>query len=620
MTGDRHTIQSLVMRWTGPARDARTPAAQLRLEQRLAAVDWQPPGLPPGAILLVRRLDGLPPLRAHGFPGPAWQVHLHNRLAALLQRAARPRWGPVPADAESVLFESPAEMLACLTRDVLKLGDGLPLPWYWAQAATNDAAHDSAPAPQSAISGAATPGARLAAAWTHHAAFLPAALAHLEPGERLRAVALMDEGAASSVLEALCAAHALYLPPVDSAPEYTRDDAGDSSSIRPVVASRAGWEAWLPPLPDHAAPSAHALLAWCAVLRTAPTLARSAPFARQAAAWLAYRRAQVGTAWDAPIGEPGPARSSIGGEPVARPGSPLAQKKGLPPPFAEAHAAGREWAADDRGAACDVDQPMALSTGPDGTVTEWGGVLFLIHLLRWLDWPDSWPPGLGAWEVVEALALALLAEDAPAALHDPIWAVLAAREGRSPDDPLGAQMDAVPDFRLPAAWLHRYAPSARWQIGGDEQVLRAVDEDRGFGVVEAALHGQPLTRAARREVAAARAAGLEITWTRVDSLPAFDENLPVEGRFSPALGRWLCRAMGFLRWMLGSVLGETSLPPGAPGEVILHRRGMLVTSDTHLDLTLPMNAADVRLRRAGLDHDPGWVPALGCIVLFHYVD
>ncbi len=39
---------------------------------------------------------------------------------------------------------------------------------------------------------------------------------------------------------------------------------------------------------------------------------------------------------------------------------------------------------------------------------------------------------------------------------------------------------------------------------------------------------------------------------------------------------------------------------------------------THVDLTLPMNAISLPARRAGLDRDPGWVPDLGRVVLFHF--
>lgn len=56
------------------------------------------------------------------------------------------------------------------------------------------------------------------------------------------------------------------------------------------------------------------------------------------------------------------------------------------------------------------------------------------------------------------------------------------------------------------------------------------------------------------------------------------------------------------------------------GAFLLRRTARVYISRTHLDLDLPMEQADVRLRRAGLDFNPGWVPTLGYILHFHYLD
>lgn len=42
-------------------------------------------------------------------------------------------------------------------------------------------------------------------------------------------------------------------------------------------------------------------------------------------------------------------------------------------------------------------------------------------------------------------------------------------------------------------------------------------------------------------------------------------------------------------------------------------------TETHLDVDLPLKAARVDVRRAGLDRDPGWVRWLGRVVAFHFV-
>jgi hypothetical protein len=53
------------------------------------------------------------------------------------------------------------------------------------------------------------------------------------------------------------------------------------------------------------------------------------------------------------------------------------------------------------------------------------------------------------------------------------------------------------------------------------------------------------------------------------------------------------------------------------GDVIA-RPGSVVATPTHLEVTWPLQAADVQIRAAGLDVDPGWVPWLGRVVRFHY--
>ena len=50
------------------------------------------------------------------------------------------------------------------------------------------------------------------------------------------------------------------------------------------------------------------------------------------------------------------------------------------------------------------------------------------------------------------------------------------------------------------------------------------------------------------------------------------------------------------------------------------RPARLAITPTHVDVFFGLNSADVRIRRAGLDIDPGWVPWFGRVVAFHYGD
>ncbi|HEU4387907.1 MAG TPA: hypothetical protein VFV34_08935 [Blastocatellia bacterium] len=51
---------------------------------------------------------------------------------------------------------------------------------------------------------------------------------------------------------------------------------------------------------------------------------------------------------------------------------------------------------------------------------------------------------------------------------------------------------------------------------------------------------------------------------------------------------------------------------------IVRRPGRVSVTRTHIDIVLNNDDADPRIRKAGLDLNPGWVPWLGRVVTFHY--
>ncbi len=54
------------------------------------------------------------------------------------------------------------------------------------------------------------------------------------------------------------------------------------------------------------------------------------------------------------------------------------------------------------------------------------------------------------------------------------------------------------------------------------------------------------------------------------------------------------------------------------GDIVL-RNGVFSVNRTDLDVSLPLELADIRVRRVGLDLDPGWLPWFGRVVRFHYL-
>jgi hypothetical protein len=118
LDADRTVIARLRLR----GRVADPLLMRLRASSALAAAALAPPGLPPAAILVVRRMeDPLPgrlAFRRATMRVPAeWEQAARARMAMLASRALRPARDAVPETAEAVLFADRSELLACLARD-----------------------------------------------------------------------------------------------------------------------------------------------------------------------------------------------------------------------------------------------------------------------------------------------------------------------------------------------------------------------------------------------------------------------------------------------------------------------------------------------------------------------
>lgn len=51
---------------------------------------------------------------------------------------------------------------------------------------------------------------------------------------------------------------------------------------------------------------------------------------------------------------------------------------------------------------------------------------------------------------------------------------------------------------------------------------------------------------------------------------------------------------------------------------VVRRAGRMTATRTHIDVFFALDQADIRVRRVGLDIDPGWLPWLGRVIYFHY--
>jgi hypothetical protein len=564
----------------GVGRDA---AFRLKGEALVGGLDLRPAGLPERSVLIVKHL-GIPSfdLRA------AWD-HARTEMTALRRAAADPWITEVDPAAGSVVFADEAELLACLTRDVL--AGRADQCWWWRRVV---------PRRPSTVAGG------LLMTWMRFPRWLPAALAQLPLRDAERAVTEVGAPGALSVLQAMQSA--FRMPSPRPAPY----------GMEAVVASDPPWRPWLPAVTAGVALECECLLGVALALHHAPAIARRPTFSRQVAIWLEEegKGDPGGTGPEVPDSPAAISQRSVVAareprspvrrlenleDPTAQLVAPATGPSLLPPAVREARAASR--LADEPGpaaaplpaaasgvsleaglpaepgpgqpgndspsrVACSTDRsdlrlPLSVATTARW-VPPWGptyrsqlaSLLYLVNVVVWLDLTGEWPSGDGApsspstgWAAVERLGRYMLGELPDGWVDDPLWATLAELDGRPIGTPPTVQMAEGDEVRLPPAWLARWSPPPQLWEGWSLQ----------------ARAGEP----------------------------------------------WVNSVGAFVAWLLGT-RGISAASLAIAGEIAV--------TTTHVDVVFDIDDVNMAARISGLDRDPGWVPELGRIVLFHFLE
>lgn len=98
--------------------------------------------------------------------------------------------------------------------------------------------------------------------------------------------------------------------------------------------------------------------------------------------------------------------------------------------------------------------------------------------------------------------------------------------------------------------------------------------------------------------------------------PTASTELSKVARETDALKRWFGWLAPFVCARLGRALGLADVDALGP-RLFEHAARVSVTA-THLDVYFGLAALPVEIRLAGIDRDPGWVPAAGRYIAFHY--
>ena len=85
---------------------------------------------------------------------------------------------------------------------------------------------------------------------------------------------------------------------------------------------------------------------------------------------------------------------------------------------------------------------------------------------------------------------------------------------------------------------------------------------------------------------------------------------------NPAVAAWIDRLMPHVRARLRQALGLSEHDD--PGPLVCRQRARVCVTPTHLDVFFFLADLPIEIRYAGLDRNPGWVPAAGKFIAFHF--
>jgi hypothetical protein len=680
-------------------------ALRLRAASELQAAELTPAGLPPAAVLVVRRLADPMPRRfraAHRRPRPEWERAVRGALAAQARSAARPdAHGRLDPSATAVLFDDEAQAIACLIVD--RAHGGAASAWWWASLLPRL----NLP-PAAAVSAPRDPAAILVT----RAREAPAVLATVVRwGEAAAIARALSAKGATAALQSLAREHGVPFAVIAEQPEAMADLSAARGGRTERAAARewptAAWARWVPSAiagagviqevqrlfgvalcvhesPAHLRTSAAASRRQPSAVIDRATVDRAATGAATIAAVRdsrEHRRSPDAARESARPGQAAPAETTpkFLATPATRTetissGAPAARAP--EDVMASRHDASRPPAPDDNAPpllAATVEATSDVAAAPEplqgtgvalpcarvlkhrspaitkgntveelatavarpfsvlateGVPTRLGGVFYLIHALDCLHLPAAFERGwrldssAGAWGTLDLIARALLGATWPA--RDPVWDAFAHLAGWNPsrDARAGgryrstlAASAADPAWPAPATWpaeLRDPLDRILWSTAGSRVWLWSA---AGYVLTHRRARGEHATAARRacRLLEAAGGARATLVWRPQRQIPWMPPAALSAG--CPArLGRWAAAAAPAVLRRLRLAIGSEGCRRGD----WLRIPARLYVTTSHVDVVFALRDIDLRVRRGGLDRDPGWKPAYGRVVSFHF--
>jgi hypothetical protein len=209
-----------------------------------------------------------------------------------------------------------------------------------------------------------------------------------------------------------------------------------------------------------------------------------------------------------------------------------------------------------------IEEDTGIEEPQEWIATDLGGVFYLINLGLFLglygDFTTPDEPGiqLSIWDFVALLARELVGAEIES---DEVWPLLERLAQREEGDPIGSGFD-------------------------EEEVLSFE-----FSVLNS-----------------------DSEFSSSDQLKTQNPKL----KTSPAVAAWIDRLMPYVRVRLRQALGLSE--DEDPGPIVCRHHARVSVTPTHLDVYLSLVELPIAVRLSGLDRNPGWVPAAGKYIAFHF--
>jgi hypothetical protein len=559
--------------------------AQLRLPMLLNNALTHPNSLPPSAIVFIRKLsDPLPrSLRlqhSHVRPPAAWQQALDAKLQNLVASAARPALGPVPANAEAVVFLDLSELLASLANDWCE--NRVATHWWWQSLLRRATAEQIVKefwqdAPQY-VPAAFDKLARIAKAATFVKTFSDSEARTLLISVG-RTFALND---LLPVVDHLSVAR--ILPTLDQEKPNASPRAAKHSTIE--VRSKAPWDGWIQINQiSELRPEQERLLGVAVMLQRAPERVRTANFAREVETWWD----EIITAAATPIAQSHQEEKRIEGLTQARTKSVLS----IAPHNSNAST---QIKSEVSSFAESLRCPTPNTFGHNPSVPQRTGT---IHQTV-----DGLEP-----ESLCKQQLEVSPQSEPPLTAKPQFEASVPESGDKNSNVATSQFTTDP-------------PSIELQTETDFGGLFYLIN---LGIY-LGLYGD-FTTPAEPGIELniwdfVALVGRELIGERVEDDPVWALLQGLAGRAegedpgSPQVRVWLDELMPNICARLRSALGLNETED--PGPAICEQHALVTMTPTHIDLFFALDDLPIELRIAGLDRDPGWVPAAGRFIKFHF--